>query len=158
MERFVHYTRWGKAFLSPCGVCPGSTVHIVTASVCGARGSVRTCSLMCIPSASVFTQRFSDATPQRCIHYGIDRNNTERQVGKKKSLLCVGRDNKKNFLFFASQQTQQQPINLVYTMRKFVFFFFCILIARCLKCTYTLCVYMLQWCYCSFKRVCFSFG
>ena len=155
----MHYTRWGKAFLSPCGVCPGSTVHIVTASVCGARGSVRTCSLMCIPSASVFTQRFSDATPQRCIHYGIDRNNTERQVGKKKSLLCVGRDKKKKLsFFFASQQTQQQPINLIYTMRKFVFFFFCILIARCLKCTYTLCVYMLQWCYCSFKRVCFSFG
>lgn len=34
-------------------------------------------------------------------------------------------------------------------MRKFVFFF-CILIARCLKCTYTLCAYILQWCYCRF--------
>ena len=34
-------------------------------------------------------------------------------------------------------------------MQKLVFFF-CILIARCLKCTYTLCAYMLQWCYCRF--------
>ena len=66
---------------------------------------------MCIPSASVFTQRFSDVTPQRCIHYGIDRNNTERQVGKKKSLLCVGRDKKKKLSFFFCVTTNTAAAN-----------------------------------------------
>jgi hypothetical protein len=67
----VHYTRWGKAFLSPCGVCPGSTVHIVTASVCGARGSVRTCSLMRVDHQHPCLHN-DLATPLRSVAYTME--------------------------------------------------------------------------------------